>query len=73
VPNRRVVIPDTMTLGENRISASLATFELVPKGNGTDLVFTEQAGFFEERMVRKFVNKGWGNLLERLGKELAHK
>src|SRR6266542_4071845 len=30
VPNRRVVIAYTMTIGDRRISASLATFELLP-------------------------------------------
>ena len=43
VPNCRVVIAYTMTLGENRISASLDTFELVPMEKGINLVFTEQS------------------------------
>ena len=36
-----------MTLGETRISSSLATFELLQTEKGTDLIFTEQGAFFE--------------------------
>jgi len=45
VPHRRIVTAYTMSLGEKRISASLATFEFLPAENGTNLVFTEQAAF----------------------------
>src|SRR5439155_20692423 len=34
VPNRRVVFASTMSLGEKRISASLATVEFLPVENG---------------------------------------
>jgi uncharacterized protein YndB with AHSA1/START domain len=47
VPNRRIVLAYTITLGEKRISSSLATFELLPTEKGTDLIFTEQGAFFE--------------------------
>src|SRR5271154_3707123 len=47
VPDGRIVLAYTMTVGERRISASLATFELVPATGGTRLIFTEQAAFFE--------------------------
>jgi uncharacterized protein YndB with AHSA1/START domain len=71
VPNSRVVMAYTMTLGEKRISASLATFELLPKDKGTDLIFTEQAAFFEGADGPQIREEGWRQLLEQLGKELA--
>lgn len=70
VPNRRIVIAYTMTLGEQRISASLATFELLPAGRGTDLIFTEQGAFFEGADGPQIREAGWRQLLEQLAKEL---
>jgi uncharacterized protein YndB with AHSA1/START domain len=72
VPNRRIVLAYTMTVGGNRISTSLATFEFLPAGNGTDLIFTEQAAFFEGADGAEIREKGWRELLEQLAKELAH-
>jgi uncharacterized protein YndB with AHSA1/START domain len=71
VPDRRIVLAYTMSVADNRISASLATFELVPAGDGTKLIFTEQAAFFEHSDGPKIREEGWRDLLERLGKELA--
>jgi uncharacterized protein YndB with AHSA1/START domain len=71
VPNRRVVMAYTMTFGEKRISASLATFEFLRTDKGTDLIFTEQAAFFEGADGPQIRQEGWRELLERLGKELA--
>ncbi|MGB2627283.1 MAG: SRPBCC family protein [Candidatus Acidiferrum sp.] len=73
VPNRRVVIAYTMTLGEKRISASLATFELIATERGTDLIFTEQSAFFEGADGPQIREQGWRHLLERLNQELDHK
>jgi uncharacterized protein YndB with AHSA1/START domain len=72
VPNRRIVIAYTMTLGDKRFSASLATFELLRTDKGTDLIFTEQAAFFEGADGPQIRQEGWGKLLEELGKELAN-
>jgi uncharacterized protein YndB with AHSA1/START domain len=71
VPDRRVVIAYTMSLGEQRISASLATFEFLPAENGTNLVFTEQAAFFEGADGPQIREQGWRKLLEQLGKEFT--
>jgi len=71
VPNRRVVIAYTMSLGEQRISASLATFEFLPAENGTNLVFTEQAAFFEGADGPQIREQGWRKLLEQLAKEFT--
>jgi len=71
IPDRRIVLAYTMTLGERRISASLATFELLAADAGTDLVFTEQAAFFEGADGPAMREEGWRLLLEKLAKELA--
>lgn len=72
VPNRRVVMAYTMTLGEHRISSSHATVELVPSGHGTDLIFTEQAAFFEGSDGPQMREEGWRKLLDQLAKALAN-
>jgi len=71
VPDRRIVIAYTMTIGDQRISASLATFELLPAGNGTDLIFTEQGAFFEGADGPEIREAGWRQLLEQLAKALS--
>jgi uncharacterized protein YndB with AHSA1/START domain len=70
VPNRRIVIAYTMAAGDQRFSASLATFELSPSATGTDLVFTEQAAFFENADGPEIREHGWRQLLLRLGNSL---
>ncbi|HYI93545.1 MAG TPA: SRPBCC family protein [Bryobacteraceae bacterium] len=69
--NQRIVLAYTMAMGEKRISASLATIELLPTDKGTDLVFTEQAAFFEGADGAQLREQGWRQLLEELAKELA--
>jgi uncharacterized protein YndB with AHSA1/START domain len=71
VPNHRVVIAYTMTLGDKRISASLATVEFLATKSGTALVFTEQAAFFEGADGPQIREGGWRQLLEQLAKELT--
>jgi len=71
VPNRRLVIAYTMTLGDKRISASLATLEMLPADAGTDLVFTEQGAYFEGADGPQMRQDGWRQLLENLARELA--
>jgi uncharacterized protein YndB with AHSA1/START domain len=71
VPNRRVVFAYTMTLGDNRISASLATVEFLPTEKGTDLIFTDQGAYFEGADGPQMREGGWRKLLERLAKELT--
>jgi uncharacterized protein YndB with AHSA1/START domain len=70
VPDRRIVLAYTMAVGGRRISASLATVEFVPEGDGTRLVFTEQGAFFEGSDGPELREKGWLALLDALGAEL---
>ena len=71
VPNRRIVLAYTMSAGDKRISASLATFEFLGDDTGTRLVFTEQAAFFECADGPDMRRAGWNQLLDSLGKELS--
>lgn len=71
VPNRRVVTSSTMTFGDQRISASLVTFEFLPTEAGTELVFTHQGIFFEGSDGPKIRQAGWNSLLDKFGKEIS--
>jgi uncharacterized protein YndB with AHSA1/START domain len=71
INNERIVVAYTMTVGGNRMSSSQSTFELVPDGTGTKLVFTEQAAFFANADGPQMREQGWRALLDQLAKELA--
>lgn len=71
VPDQRVVIAATMALGEHRISAALVTFALLATGEGTTLVLTHQAAFFEGADGPAMRQDGWRVLLGRLAGALA--
>ena len=71
VPDDRIVIAYAMTIGDRRISASLATFEFLPTENGTDLIFTDQGAYFEGADGPQMREGGLRHLLERAAKELA--
>jgi uncharacterized protein YndB with AHSA1/START domain len=70
VPDRRIVFAYSMTMNDRRISASLASVELTPDGDGTRLKFTEQAAFFEGGDGPRLRQRGWGTLFDRLGETL---
>jgi uncharacterized protein YndB with AHSA1/START domain len=69
--NRRIVMAYTMTLGEKRISASLATVELLPTKEGTNLIFTDQGAYFKGADGPQMREGGWRQLLDQLARELA--
>jgi uncharacterized protein YndB with AHSA1/START domain len=70
VPERRIVLAYTMTVGDKRISVSLATVEITPSGDGTRLVYTEQGAFFDGADKPAGREAGCRHLLKRLGEEL---
>jgi uncharacterized protein YndB with AHSA1/START domain len=70
VPDRRIVFAYTMTVGDKRISVSLATVEIAPSGDGTRLVYTEQGAFFDGADKPEGREAGCRELLEKLGEEL---
>ena len=73
VPNQRIVVAYTMSMADRRFSASLATFELVPAGTGTSLIFTDQGAYFEGSDGPQIRKQGWEKLLEQLAAELAER
>jgi uncharacterized protein YndB with AHSA1/START domain len=70
VRDRRVVFAYTMTVGEKRISASLATVELIPLDQRTRLTYTEQGAFFDGAESPRAREEGCRELLESLAQEL---
>jgi len=71
VPDRRIVIAYTMTLGDKRISSSQATVEILPRERGSEFIFTEQAAFFEGADGPQMREEGWRKLLENLAQDLT--
>ena len=70
VPNRRLVYTYEMHLDDRKISVSLATIELEPKGAGTRLRITEQGAFLDGYDDAGSREHGTGLLLDRLGASL---
>ncbi len=72
VPNQRIVFVYTMSFGTMCFSASQTTVELFPTGQGTHLVYTEQAAFFENADGPAMREAGCRSLLEQLAREFDH-
>lgn len=71
-PDARIVTAYTMAMeGATPFSASIATVELKPDGNGTRLVYTEQGAFFDGRDNAAQREAGCAEIFDALGKELA--
>jgi uncharacterized protein YndB with AHSA1/START domain len=70
-PGRRVVTATTMAMGDHRISSALITIELVAKGDGTKLICTHQAAFYEGADGPQMRKGGWVQLFDKLGQVVA--
>ena len=66
VPSERIVLASTMKLGGRRISVTQVTFELLPDGDGTELICTHQGAFLPGSDGPKMREAGWNTLLDRL-------
>ena len=71
VDNERFVFAYTMVVGDNRISASLGTVELIPEGTKTRHVYTEQGAYLDRGDQPSDRERGCTDLLKKLGTELA--
>ncbi len=71
VPGSRIVLSSNMSIGDKRVSVTLETFEFVATPEGTTLIMTNQAAFFEGSDGPAMRQAGWKTLLERLANELA--
>jgi uncharacterized protein YndB with AHSA1/START domain len=72
VPNERIVFAYDMQFGEDRISVSLTTIELIPAGAGTRLVFTEHDTFLDGHEQPGPREEGTKELLGALDAELRN-
>ena len=70
VPDQRIVLTYEMHLDKTRISVSLGTTEFKPAGNGTRLVYTEQAVFLDGHDDAGSRQQGTGGLFDQLARFL---
>jgi uncharacterized protein YndB with AHSA1/START domain len=68
VANERIVYAYEMMVEDQRISVSVATFELTADGKSTRLVLTEQGAYFDGGDGPKLREQGTRELLEALGR-----
>ena len=71
VENERIVFAYSMLVGDYRMSTSLATIQLLPEGQGTRLVFTEQAVYYDKSDGPQLRKQGWTLLLGKLAQAIA--
>jgi uncharacterized protein YndB with AHSA1/START domain len=70
VANQRIVYAYDMYVGEQKLSVSLATIELVAQGKGTRLTMTEQGAYLDGVEDGSQREAGTKELLEKLGRSL---
>lgn len=66
VPDRRVVVAFSMSIGGRRISVTLVTFDLEPASAGTTLTLIHQGVFFDGAGGPQMREHGWRVLMDRL-------
>jgi uncharacterized protein YndB with AHSA1/START domain len=71
VPPSRIIYAFDMTFRGERVSASLATIELVPDGAHTTMLFTEQLAFLAGREAMQMRIAGTGTGFDRLVEVVA--
>jgi uncharacterized protein YndB with AHSA1/START domain len=70
VPDRRIVYCYEMYSGDDRMSVSVATVDIVPAGSGTKLTYTEQGAFLDGIDKPEAREEGTAWLLDNLAKYL---
>lgn len=70
VPDRRIVYCYEMYAGDDRMSVSVATVDIVPDGTGTRLTYTEQGVFLDSLDKPEQREEGTAWMLDNLGKYL---
>jgi hypothetical protein len=66
-----IVLAYRMAVEDSPISASVATVELEPAGEGVRLTFTEQGAYFDSEDARRMREEGSRELFEALARELG--
>lgn len=72
VPNQRIVYAYEMLMNGQRISVSVATVELVPEGEGTRMIVTEQGAFLDGLDTTRQREEGTNQLMDALARALAN-
>jgi uncharacterized protein YndB with AHSA1/START domain len=70
VPDRRIVYCYEMYAGDDRMSVSVATVDIVPDRTGTRLTYTEQGVFLDSLDKPEQREEGTAWMLDNLGKYL---
>lgn len=71
VPDQRIVYCYEMYAGDQRMSVSIATVDIVTGGDGSKLTYTEQAAFLDGIDKPEAREEGTAWMLDSLGKYLA--
>lgn len=71
LPEQRIVMTGPLSDRNTPVSCSLTTVEFLPDGEGTKVVFTEQAEFFDGKDSAKARKAGWTQNLDQLDDFLA--
>lgn len=71
VPDQRIVYCYEMYAGDERMSVSVSTVEIVPEQSGTKLTYTEHGAFLDGIDKPAYREEGTTWLLDNLGKYLA--
>ena len=70
VPDRRIVFSYSMTSRGTPISVSLTTVEIMPDGQGTKLLLTEQVAFLDGKDNAANREEGLASMLDKIGESL---
>ena len=71
VPGRRIVFSYSMTSRGEPVSVSLTTVEIMPDGQQTKLLLTEQVAFLDGRDNAANREEGLASMLDKIGESLA--
>jgi len=71
VLDERIVYAYDMHVGDRRISVSLGTVQIEPRGDGTRLTYTEQGAYLDGLDTPEQRRQGTGGLFDALAEELA--
>jgi len=66
VPNRRICYAMTIARGDTRITVSMVTVELTPRGERCDVRVTDQLAMLDAGDTAKDRERGWGETLDKL-------
>jgi uncharacterized protein YndB with AHSA1/START domain len=71
VPERRICYAMTISRGDKRITVSMVTVELIPRGARCDVRVTDQLAILDGGDTSKDRERGWGETLDKLSPALA--